>query len=362
MASTVTTRAPNSRLRVEEALFSSLESQGLAARLFSELSLAFKDFRKDPLGFLRESFLVDDDKKNIKRRRLLARGLLFAALLYIVGFVVILKIGLRAVLDPTPKAANGDRYFIQMLTPVDVNTPYAGNGDKRSAAKGGGTQGGGGGDRDPNPVSKGPLPQMLPIPQIVRPNPSNVTKPDLPVPSTLLAQDVTAPPPPVPPGLPNGKEGEFSGGPGKRGGMGNGNGQGAGDGGGPGAGKGSGGGTGNSPGGDPNGKNVNGGVYDFRLIDHSGFRNITWLHRPTPEVTPEAIQNKVQGQVLLRATFRSDGTITDIQVIMPVDFMTESAIESLKHSRFRPATVNGFPITLTNVPVKIEVSVDKVMH
>jgi len=59
--------------------------------------------------------------------------------------------------------------------------------------------------------------------------------------------------------------------------------------------------------------------------------------------------------VVLRATFNADGTITDIEVAMPVDYMTESAIESLRRSTFRPATVNGIPITVRKVPIKIYV-------
>lgn len=79
----------------------------------------------------------------------------------------------------------------------------------------------------------------------------------------------------------------------------------------------------------------------------------SWLRRPTPVVTPEAQENKVIGIVLLRATFHADGTVSDIEVVMPVEFMTESAIDSLMRSKFRPATVNGKPITVRKVPVKI---------
>jgi len=72
-------------------------------------------------------------------------------------------------------------------------------------------------------------------------------------------------------------------------------------------------------------------------------------------ITPEASQNKVNGTVFLRATFNADGTITDIEVRMGVDFMNESAVESLRRSKFYPATIDGKPITLRGVPVKIDV-------
>jgi hypothetical protein len=55
----------------------------------------------------------------------------------------------------------------------------------------------------------------------------------------------------------------------------------------------------------------------------------------------------------MRATFNADGTISDVELVMPVEFMTESAIESLRRSTFRPATVNGVPITVRKVPIKV---------
>jgi TonB family protein len=58
------------------------------------------------------------------------------------------------------------------------------------------------------------------------------------------------------------------------------------------------------------------------------------------------------GTVLLRATFNSDGTITDIEVVMPVDFMNESAVEALRRSTFQPATINGVPVTVRRVLIK----------
>jgi TonB family protein len=97
--------------------------------------------------------------------------------------------------------------------------------------------------------------------------------------------------------------------------------------------------------------------YDWALVrSKPGFVPISWIHRPTPFVTPEARENKVEGDVILRATFMADGSITDIQVVNGVDFMTESALDSLKHSTFHPATVNGIPINAHNVIVRVRVS------
>jgi TonB family protein len=87
----------------------------------------------------------------------------------------------------------------------------------------------------------------------------------------------------------------------------------------------------------------------------AGYKSWSWIRRATAAVTPEAQENKVIGTVVLRANFNADGTISDIEVAMPVDFMTQSAIEALQRSSFHPATINGVAITLRKVPIKIYV-------
>lgn len=95
---------------------------------------------------------------------------------------------------------------------------------------------------------------------------------------------------------------------------------------------------------------------DFNRIGSiPGYRPWTWIRRQTAIITPEAQENKVIGTVVLRATFNADGAITDIQVAMPVDFMNESAVEALRRSTFRPATIRGVPVTVRNVLIRIAV-------
>lgn len=84
-----------------------------------------------------------------------------------------------------------------------------------------------------------------------------------------------------------------------------------------------------------------------------GYVPFSWIYRARAIVTPEADANKIIGIVLVKATFNADGTITDIKVVMPVEYMTESAVESLKRSKFHPATVNGKPVTVRDVPIKV---------
>jgi TonB family protein len=71
--------------------------------------------------------------------------------------------------------------------------------------------------------------------------------------------------------------------------------------------------------------------------------------------TPEAQADKVIGVVYMKATFNANGTVSDIEVIMPVQHMTDSAVQALQKSRFKPATINGKPITLRKVPISVAV-------
>jgi TonB family protein len=185
-------------------------------------------------------------------------------------------------------------------------------------------------------------------------NPSNIPDPTLPLSPTIVGP-VSPPPPPGPIGDPTGKSGEFSGGPGKGGGIGRGDGTGVGGGKDDGTGLGSRGGNRGGPAGLPDGYPP-GGIVDFRNVGIlPGYRSWSWIRRQTAIVTPEAQENKVIGTVVLRATFNADGTITDIQVVMPVDYMNESAKEALRRSTFHPATVKGVPVTVRNVLIRINV-------
>ena len=138
--------------------------------------------------------------------------------------------------------------------------------------------------------------------------------------------------------------------------MGNGNGQGVGGGNGPGTGLGIGGNTGEKKYGSLNGETLPGVVeISYNTPPPIGYVPFKWLRRVTPAVTPEAQANKVSGVVLFRATLNADGKISDIEVVRQVDYMTESALEALKKCTFRPASINGRPITVRRVLIQVSV-------
>jgi len=349
MASVTTTEFVRTTSRADSLPFTLLQQPGLISRLTSEFRGALSELIRDPLASARGLFV--GGTKDAKRRQRIQIGLAFAVVLHVAVLSIIAVLGWRSVFVKTAADIDGNVTWVRPLPSGEEKIP---NGDKRGGS-------GGGGDSKPQPATKGPKPQMSPTPQVVKPNTLVAVAPTIELPSTIVGPDSAPPPPGVPLGIPAGVVAEApSPGPGKGGGLGGPDGSGAGPGRGPGSGAGE---NGGGPGGKGRVGLPNGGA-DFvstvpfnridKYPDHTG---IVWVHRPRPIITAEAEANKVMGEVLLRATFREDGSITDVEIVRQVPYMTESAIESLRHSTFRPATIKGRAVTLTGVLVRINVDV-----
>jgi TonB family protein len=355
MASATTSDFVTTATKLEAPPFALIEPKSLPARLVEELARAARELARDPRAFLRD--LLADDRRDAKRRRRIYFGLAGALAAHAVLLAVIVVIGWRSF-----KAAQESPQVILLPIPPPVTSSVkepAADIPKGKQQSGGGQ---GGGPESP-PVTRGPLPQSSPQPQIVPPTAPSKPLPNLPVQATVVGPDTPPPPANVAPGIPTGDIAEAPRpGEGSNSGIGGGNNSGAGTGPGNGAGPGKEGGRGTSPGnvGLPNGKAVISGPIPFnRLRDIPGSTGISWLRRLYATITPEAQEHKVQGEVWLRATFNADGTISDIEVLQELPYgMTESAIEALKHCKFRPATIQGQPITLTKVPVRVPLRVE----
>jgi protein TonB len=351
MASLTTSEFARIRTRADAPPFSMLEQKGLLARLAEEVSRAFAEVASDPRGFIRGLF--SDNRKDARRRRLIYLGLGFATVAHI-AFVAVIVVA--SWYNPVRQVASELRVETWVKpstsnTPIDVPDP-----SKPDPARGNNGGGGSGGGNTSRPATRGVMPQMLPQPQIVKPSAPSLPNPALPMPTTIVGPASAPPPPGAVLGVPNGPIGDApSPGMGPGDGIGNKQGSGVGSSGdGPGGGDGRRGGRDGGEGGEPGGRGASVFPWNFPQKP-AGYVPFSWVYRPIPIVTPEAQANKVSGTVLLRATLNANGTITDIEIINPVPFMTESAIESLRRCRFRPATVNGVPITLTKVPIRINV-------
>jgi protein TonB len=122
-------------------------------------------------------------------------------------------------------------------------------------------------------------------------------------------------------------------GPGTDDGAGTGKRRGSGPGDGPGLGPGSGGGPG-----DGGVFQLVGGITPPRVIDDM-----------KPAYTPEAMQARIQGEVLVTAIVRPDGTVTDVRVTRSLDRvfgLDEQAVKAVRQWRFKPATRLGQPVAV----------------
>jgi len=331
--------------------FSLIEQRGLASRLIRELEGALGELARDPRGFVHG--LVLADTKDAKRRQRIYLGFAFGLAFHIALISFIAVLGWRA-MRATP---DSNQRVVEWITPPVFRSIEETGAPKPDMPKGGDAAGGGGGGQlAALPPSKGLPPPPSTLPQIVNMNPSNIQEPSLPVSATVVGP-ASEPPPPAPIGDPTGKSGNFSAGPGEKGGIGRGEGTGVGGGKDAGTGPGSKGSKGGNDAGVPDGSrtDIPGAINFTEAGSIPGYRPWTWIHRQTPVITREAQDNKVIGTVLLRATFNADGTITDITVAMAVDYMNESAEEALRRSTFHPATIRGVPVTVRNVLIRVAV-------
>jgi hypothetical protein len=344
MASATTSDFVATATAIDAPPFSLIEQKSLLARLAEELGRSSREFTRDPRGFIRDLFA--DDTKDAKRRRRIYFGLAGALVIHAVLLTVIAVIGWRSL------TASKDAPQVIMLPGLVPASPTV----KEPKADISKSEKNGGGEAHSQPATKGQLPPTSSQPPLVKLAAPSKPMPSLPVQATVVGPDSSPPTTNQLPGIPNGAiDAPPAPGLGKGDGIGGGNGGGT-D-------RGNGGVAGSGSGESKTPRGGNSGAPDGTLpkdIPYNypkppGYVSFSWIRRATPIITPEAQEHKAAGRVLLRATFNADGTISDIETINPVDFMTESAIESLKRSKFRPASINGTPITVRRVPVYIDV-------
>lgn len=354
MASVTTSKFLKSTTQVEARPFSLIEHKGLVGRLAEELNRAAIDFTRNPSGFFRELFT--DDNKDLKRRRLIYAGLGCALIAHLLFIAVIFVAGW---IKPAEEITTPE-IEVTWLPNTDAAKLKGPNEPQADVPKGAPGDGGGGGGRQAaTAASGGVLPKIAPIPPIIKHDAPEKNAPVLAVNPNIQGSESAPPPIDSTIGVPTGDmNAPPSPGTGDGGGLGSGKGSGIGPGTGPGAGEGSGGNKGGGQFGSPNGTDGL-SVMPFSQIQtlprEIGFTQFRWLYRPTPVVTPEAQENKIAGTVLLRATFHADGRISNVEIVNQVPYMTDSAVDALMKSKFKPATINGKPVTLTRVPVRIDV-------
>ncbi|HLZ51322.1 MAG TPA: TonB family protein [Candidatus Acidoferrum sp.] len=71
------------------------------------------------------------------------------------------------------------------------------------------------------------------------------------------------------------------------------------------------------------------------------------IHKVDPKYPPELIEQNVEGEVILYAIIRADGSVDSIQLVRSVDpVLDANAKNALSQWKFRPAMKNGAPVAL----------------
>jgi TonB family protein len=71
------------------------------------------------------------------------------------------------------------------------------------------------------------------------------------------------------------------------------------------------------------------------------------LRKVDPKYPPTLIHERVEGEVVLYAVIRSDGSVDSIQLVRGIDDQLDAnAMQALSQWRFRPATKEGIPVDL----------------
>jgi TonB family protein len=105
------------------------------------------------------------------------------------------------------------------------------------------------------------------------------------------------------------------------------------------------------------------GSWIFNFAELSDGEDVTVIHHPTgelarpvpvrkvdPRYPPALVEAKVQGEVIVYAIVRENGTIDSIQLVHGIDpTLDQNAIEALALWKFEPARRNGVPVALEAV-------------
>jgi len=308
------------------------EQTSLAIRLISEIMSQTHEFKTDPKGYIKSSFA--NDVIGRKRGRLLLFGMAVGAIflssvLLMAALFYYSQVKATAAGNPEDRPNN-----YRLFYPSEIRLEALKKGP--IAPKGGGS----GGNEESLPPAFGALPPGSLRDSIVAvsEHPPTITNPSLPVMPTVLVRPDLIPPQPkdVPFGLPKADVGAPSDGPGKGKGIGNGDGHGVGTGKGPGVGPGKDGGIGGDERNDPNGSGLN----DLTLS-----AKMQILTKPRPDYTEQARTDKVQGLVVIEATFKADGQITNVHVLRGLGYgLDEKAMQAVMQIKFRPAERQGRPV------------------
>ncbi len=342
------------RRRQQNELHLLLPTLSFGQRLLRELAFAWREVRRHPLLFL--IALLRGEGSTRQRFYLLQSGAAAAVMAYaaiaigLIWWGVAYGLPLEQVVQAKPPREFPDEVMILPVMPVTKSEFTRGRHGHLggSLKKPQDTAGGGsGGNRTPLPASGGATPQAAMKDQIVLPSLPVIKNASLIVPYHVVADSKSVRPTVGQLGIPDAPLAPLSQGKGTDGGLGDKRGTGVGkDGDGAGLRDGNGWNTGGKTPAIGSG-GTSGLKHEEGVPMATGSMRPTILYREKARYTEDARAEKVQGAVILLATFTADGRITNIRVLKGLpNGLTQEAIKAAQHIRFNPATRNGVAVTV----------------
>ncbi len=84
-----------------------------------------------------------------------------------------------------------------------------------------------------------------------------------------------------------------------------------------------------------------------RISASTDLSGLSPIHKVDPKYPPELIEQNVEGEVILYAVIRADGSVGNIQIVRSVDPQLDANAKSaFSQWKFRPATKDGVPVAL----------------
>jgi TonB family protein len=68
------------------------------------------------------------------------------------------------------------------------------------------------------------------------------------------------------------------------------------------------------------------------------------LSGPVPQYTKEALEQRIQGLMIVKCIITVEGAVRNCRIIRPLPFMEEAVLDALYQARFKPVTLQGKPI------------------
>ena len=72
----------------------------------------------------------------------------------------------------------------------------------------------------------------------------------------------------------------------------------------------------------------------------------TKIHDVAPGYPRMARDARIQGIVIIQATIGMDGRVIDAEVLRPVPFLGQAALDAVRQWRFTPTQLNGEPVAV----------------